>query len=108
MLPCTRTTKSAVNQADFPSIPEADCIASINNSADKSSESFEKSVKLADNKFTQSAENLTPSADKAAKNCEDGDYLPTPPSFSTFRWRRRSTASHIIFKTRLLICRRFR
>ena len=107
MLPC-RTTKSAVNQADFPSIPEADCIGSLSTSADKSAESVEKSVKLAYNKFTQSAENLTPSADKAAKNCEDCDYLPTPASFSTFRWRRRSTASHIIFKTRLLICRRFR
>ena len=86
--------------------------SAVNISADKSAQSVEKSVKVAD-KFTQSAENLTPSADKdsadkAAENCEDGDCLPTPPRFSTFRWRRRSTASHIIFKTRLLICRRFR
>ena len=83
---------STDNPANSASIPA--------NSADNPAYSFGNPA--------NSAGNPAHSAGNPETDSEDVVCLPTPSSFSTFRWRRRSTASHIIFKTRLMICRRFR
>ena len=56
----------------------------------------------------KSGKEMARKPNKIERASKSGNELTGKSSFATFRWRRRSTASHIKFRTQILIGRRFR